>query len=243
MSNIGGEEDRLVAGVDLSGRTRGPAGSRTALAWLNGDSAGRPTLTEAPRLDGFQGKLGDANLINALVDRRPAAVALDAPLELPHPVRCTDSNCPRCFPATGAPASYSTRELELVARWRDLSPTMKPPMPMVMVAGIAFRAIYLRRALRRAGLSVIETWPMGVYRTLQKRAGNDGPVESLDQRARRALLESAITGLDALATDASTDELDSVAAAYAAWAHAGRQAREVKVAGFEDEGTIHLPVP
>jgi predicted nuclease with RNAse H fold len=55
-----------------------------------------------------------------------------------------------------------------------------------MVAAIAFRAIYLARVLDRQGISVIETWPMAVYRALEKRAGHH-TAKSLDADARRSL--------------------------------------------------------
>jgi predicted nuclease with RNAse H fold len=194
-----------------------------------------------PLATGLQGKNGDRNLAQALVDGRPTATALDAPLHLPHAVQCETKDCERCFPDHGEPASYSTRELERVGGWRDLSATMRGPMPMVMVAGIAFRAIYLARVLDRQGISVIETWPMGVYRALEKRAG-DQTAKSLDADARRSLLETAVEGLSTLPADVSTDQLDAIAAAYAAWAYATGQALSIPH-NPGDEGAIWMPNP
>jgi predicted nuclease with RNAse H fold len=194
-----------------------------------------------PLATGLQGKNGDQNLARALVEGRPTATALDAPLQLPHAVQCEKKDCERCFPEDGEPASYSTRELERVARWRDLSETMRGPMPMVMVAAIAFRAIHLARVLDRQGISVIETWPMAVYRALEKRAGHH-TAKSLDADARRSLLETAVDGLSTLPADVSTDQLDAIAAAYAAWAYATGQALSIpRHPG--DEGAIWMPNP
>lgn len=67
----------------------------------------------------------------------------------------------------------------------------KPPMPTAMVAGIAFRAIYLKRLLDEAEMTVIETWPMGIYRAL---AGSELPGET-DARWRRRLLEDRVDRL------------------------------------------------
>jgi predicted RNase H-like nuclease len=39
----------------------------------------------------------------------------------------------------------------------------------------------------------------------------------------------------------SRDQLDAVAAAYAAWCHETRRAHAVTVSGFEDEGAIWIP--
>ncbi len=240
MSNTGGGLALTVAGVDLSGRTVS-SGSRTALAWLTGNRGNRPRLSGVPLATGLQGKNGDRNLARALVDGRPIATALDAPLQLPHAVQCKKQECERCFPNHGDPASYSTRELERVGGWRDLSSTMRGPMPMVMVAGIAFRAIYLARVLDRHKINVIETWPMGVYRALEKRAGHH-TAKSLDANARRSLLETTVDGLSTLPADVSPDQLDAIAAAYAAWAYATGQALSIPHAPG-DEGAIWMPNP
>jgi predicted nuclease with RNAse H fold len=226
----------IVAGIDVSGRTTG----RTALAWLRGRPGERPVLSDPPREKGLRGAKGDRNLVAALVEQGPVVVALDAPLALPHPVVCRDSGCPTCFPGAGDDPIYTMRQLERADRWLEIS-TMKGPMPMVMISGIAFRAIYLRRALERKGLAVIETWPMGVYRVLERRDGREGAT-ALSIEARKELLALAVDGAGTvLGADASPDQVDAVAAALAAWSYESQAALSVSVAGSEDEGEIWLP--
>jgi predicted nuclease with RNAse H fold len=223
-----------VAGVDLSGRRVG----KTALAWLDGDS--HPSLKEPPVDAGLRGDNGDRRLVDLIVDREPAVVALDAPLELPHAVTCRDPSCSVCFPSDGGAPSYGSRTLEGEG-WRALMPGVKGPMPMVMVAGIAFRGIYLRRRLERLGFRVAETWPMGVYRVLE-RAESATHFGSLDAAARLALLSRVVNGTELIdVEDDSRDQADAVAAAYAAWCVSTGNAEALQLDGSEDEGAIWLP--
>lgn len=225
----------IAAGVDLSGRTKGT----TALAILEG--TGRPRLVSPPRESGLRGKSGDQTLVAAVVDARPDLIALDAPLQLPHSVTCRDQDCARCFPDHDHVPAYGTRQLERVESWRDVSATMKPPMPMVMIAAIAFRAIYLRRALEREELRVIETWPMGVYRVLQASSGGDFDARKpLPGLTRQELLSEAVDGIEQVDTT-SVDALDAAAAAYAAWCKVTGAAKRIFVGEFEDEGEIWIP--
>lgn len=172
MSRVG---DLLVAGIDLSGRTTGT----TALAWLAGaTSCERPVLDRPVVAErGPRGAGGDERIVSLLMDARPDVVAIDAPLYLPHAIVCRDGSCGRCFPSEGAYPSYTTRKLERKERWSD-PPTARPPMPMVMVAGIAFRAIFLRRLLEREDIQVIETWPAGVLRRVQDAPGRASPLDA-----------------------------------------------------------------
>lgn len=115
-------------------------------------------------------------------------------------------------------------------------------MPMVMVAGIAFRAIYLRRLLERIDHSVIETWPMGVYRAIARRTA-EGADEGTGDDWRANLLSRAVDDLD-VALDgnpgALRDQLDAVAAAYAGWLWCAGDA--VAVNGDDaNEGEIWIP--
>lgn len=224
----------LVAGVDVSGRGVG----RTALAWVEGDG-GRPRLLEPPVDEGLRGRDGDGRLVELIVDRAPAVVALDAPLALPHAVTCTEPDCSFCFPPDGSTPSYGTRALE-GAGWRELMPGAKSPMPMVMVAGIAFRAIYLRRRLEPNVACIVETWPMGVYRTIEKRAGTAHG--SLDAKARTALLATVLDGAELIEVDSEErDQVDAAAAAYAAWCIATGCAKALRTPELADEGAIWLP--
>jgi predicted nuclease with RNAse H fold len=211
----------LAAGIDLSGRTTGT----TAVAWVGG----APDLVDIVAGPQLRGRTGDAEIARLLAARRPDVVAIDAPLSLPHAVTCTDPDCADCFPVDGVAPSYGSREIDGARPWANVGHSHKPPMPMVMIAGIAFRAIYLRRLL--APLPVIETWPMGVYRALAPAAGGD-----TGDAWRRSALASVVGGAKRLR---GTDRLDAVAAAYAAWCYLTGRATEV--VAREDEGSIWLP--
>jgi predicted nuclease with RNAse H fold len=226
----------LAAGIDLSGRTTGT----TALAWLAGTtSCERPLLDRPVATEGMRGAGGDERIVSLLTDGRPDVVAIDAPLHLPHAVMCRDGSCKRCFPPGGASLSYTTRKLERKERWSDL-PSARPPMPTVMVAGIAFRAIFLRRLLEREGIRVIETWPAGVFRRIQ---GAPGHTPRLDAATRARLLLGCVDDPDQQLQrpDLPLDALDAVAAALAAWAYATNWFQPIKDDGWLDEGAIILP--
>lgn len=222
-----------VAGVDLSGRSTG----RTAVVWLDGQP-GRPAVANVQSV-GFVGPSGDQNLVHALVDSAPQVVAIDAPLSLPHAVVCTDLACPRCFP-DGQGASYTRRQLEFREVWTDHGYLSVAPMPIGMLGALAFRAMYLRRMLLRAGIpEVIETWPTGVCRSLERRTGV-APAPKTDAW-KRSLLERELRQLELVSGGpAEPDELDAAAAAYAGWCYLTEQAVPIAVA--EDEGTIWLPL-
>lgn len=227
------EVGRVAAGIDLSGRTTGT----TAIAWLEA-GRGKPWLT-AIISEGLRGTNGDRRILEAIQARPAEVVALDAPLELPHAVSCRKPRCRSCFPADGSVPSYGRRAIDGPDAWAAIGHTEKAPMPTVMLAGIAFRAIYLRRLLKREGFRVIETWPMGVYRLLARgrERGSGGP---LDGAARRELLAEGMDRLDEVAgARPSVDELDAVAAAYAGWSYLTGRARVV--AGPRDEGEIVIP--
>jgi predicted nuclease with RNAse H fold len=231
MSRVDGV---LVAGIDLSGRTTGT----TALAWLAGTaSSERPVLDGPVVAGGLRGAGGDQRIVSLLVDAHPDAVAIDAPLHLPHAVVCRDEGCGRCFPSGGAYPSYTTRMLERKERW---DPPTRPPMPMVMVAAIAFRAIFLKRLLEREGIRVIETWPAGVLRRMQGAPGRASP---LDAATRARLLLGCVDdpGQQLQRPDLPLDALDAVAAALAAWAYATDWFHPVEDDGWLDEGTLILP--
>lgn len=226
----------LAAGIDLSGRTTGT----TALAWLTGTaSCERPRLDRSVVTEGLRGAGGDERIVSLLTDGRPDVVAIDAPLHLPHAVMCRDGSCKRCFPPGGSSPSYTTRRLERKERWSD-PPSARPPMPMVMVAGIAFRAIFLRRLLEREGIRVIETWPAGVFRRIQGASERASP---LDAATRARLLLGRVDDSDQQLQrpDLPLDALDAVAAALAAWAYATDWFQPIRDDGWLDEGAIILP--
>jgi predicted nuclease with RNAse H fold len=202
----------IAAGIDLSGRTTGS----TALAWVDDDP---------PRVvDVIAGRAlrDDAELLRRCLDPRPDVVAIDAPLSLPHAVTCTDPECDRCF---GAVPSYTSRAVDGKAAWAVVGHVEKPPMPMAMLAAIAFRAIYLRRRLEQR-VHVVETWPMGTYRALARGTAAAGTGDAW----RRHLLAARISNVEAVDT---TDRLDAVAAAYAGWCKLARRATAVRADGDE----------
>jgi predicted nuclease with RNAse H fold len=228
----------LAAGVDLSGRTVGT----TAIAFLRGE-AERPRLVGMMAGRELSGDTGDAAIVERLAAQRPGVVAIDAPLTLPHPLTCADPDCPVCFPDSAVAPSYGSRGVDRAEAWRAIGHVEKPPMPAVMVAGIAFRAIYLRRRLEAAGLEVIETWPMAVYRLLARHSG-DAAAPTTDAW-RRGLLEKSVDGLAVLDTAdhkrALRDRLDAVAAAYVGSCWLRETARSITGALGPREGVIWIP--
>jgi|SRR5215211_415359 len=223
----------VAAGIDLSGRTTGT----TAIAWVEG----RPPRVAEVRSGGrFRGERGDAEIVDALLARRPGVVALDAPLGLPHSVVCTDPNCTVCFPADGSVPSYGSRAVDGAEAWASVRHAEKAPMPTVMVAAIAFRAIYLRRLLSKEGVEVIETWPMGVFRAIARNAARAASGRDGDDSWRRALLASVVGDLPG--DGCGRDVLDAVAAAYAGWCRLAGTAVEVRADGpLDEEGSIWIP--
>lgn len=195
-----------VVGIDLSGLSRSTK-SRTAAAALA--VADPPRLLD--RVTVKPGLVGDRELIDWVAERRPLVVAIDAPLTLPHSVLCAETACPRCQPGTG---EYLSRDVDKLAGG----------MPTTMLAAIAFRGIFLGRALRERGVRVIETYPAAGYRELG--AGRD-PAE------RRSALEKILGRLPQL----GPDELDATCAALAA--HNCQAGGTAAICG--DDGEIWLP--
>jgi predicted nuclease with RNAse H fold len=229
----------IAAGIDLSGRRVGT----TAVAWVGGDPGDRrPHVKRVEAGARFRGDRGDAEICDAVLEA--GVVAIDAPLTLPHAITCTDDQCERCFPAGGVAPSYGRRdELDGPPAWAAVGHAGKPPMPTVMLAGIAFRGIYLRRLLGRAGLAVIEVWPMGAYRAIA-RSLRTSPASDPNDGWRRALLGEMVDDLDGrcgAGGAAERDRLDAVAAAYVGWCWLADRARPVPVGTARDGDAIWIP--
>lgn len=228
-----------ACGIDLSGRWTGT----TAIALVEG-GGGRPALAEVASRRA-RGAACDAWVLDTVAAAAPATVSLDAPLSLPHAVTCRDAGCARCL-AGPSPPPYGSRGIDTRETWTALGFGQKEPMATAMLAAIAFRAIWLARAIEaraieaRAPARVVETWPTGVCRALERAAGR--PPQPKATAWKRELLAGALDGLELVAAGgAEDDELDAVAAAYAAWCVATGRARAVAVEGAEDEGAIWLP--
>lgn len=189
----------------------------------------------------FRGAANDDALVSALLEREPEVIAIDAPLTLPHAITCRRTGCKRCRLAT-RDGRYSARRIDTKDPWEAQGFGVWPPFVMVMLAGIAFRAIYLARALGESGIRVVETWPGGVYAAL---SGPDfRSRRRLDVETRRSLLDDVVGGLDlAWARDDAgrPDRLDAVAAGYAAWCIDAGEAAEICDPDFRDEGSIFVP--
>jgi predicted nuclease with RNAse H fold len=229
----------LAAGIDLGGRTTGT----TAIAWVDGSQGSGPRVLEVRAGAALRGDRGDTEVLASL--GAAAVVAIDAPLTLPHPIVCTDEACPECFPDDGAAPAYGSRSaMDSGAAWRAVDHVEKGPMATAMLAGIAFRAIYLARLLRRAGFAVIEAWPMGAYRALARTPEAPIPGEEGDDVWRRALLEARVEGIGEAIHRADADErdrLDAVAAAYVGWLWLARKARSVPPGAQRHGEAIWIP--
>ena len=134
-----------TVGIDLSGLSRGTKG-QTALAEIAIEPSARQRDT---RLFAREEAEADANIVAWVIARRPAAVAIDAPLSLPHRATCPIDPCQRC----DAPdASCLARDVDRIVCG----------MSTVMLAAIAFRGMWLAKVLRRKGVHVVETYPAQV---------------------------------------------------------------------------------
>jgi len=117
-------------------------------------------------------------------------------------------------------------------------------MATAMLAGIAFRAIYLARVLRRARLKVIEAWPMGAYRSIARSPGAPRGNGEGGDVWRRALLETRLDGVDAAIRPGERgerDRLDAVAAAYVGWLWLARRAHSVPPGAKPNGEAIWIP--
>ena len=200
-----------VIGIDLSGLSRGTKGN-TALAQLTVDNP--PRLLDLHVLR--RGSQTDAELLEWVGARHPRVVAIDAPLTLPHGITCRDQACQRCAPPS---SSYLTRDVDRLAGG----------MSMVMIAGIAFRGMYLARQLASYGYEVIEVYPAAAYAALGLRTKE----ERRDPARVSKVLSRWVPGLAVL----GSDERDAVAAAIVAAAFVAGSA--VPIRG--QDGTMWVP--
>lgn len=161
----------VVAGVALGGTTSGTTvtaivegqpGRTPRVRLLDRDADGRrmPRRPEARRL------------VRALEAEEVQRVAIDAPLSLPRPVVCEDEDSVRCFPDDGSDADYLSRSCDSFVPWSAAGYVSAHPLPPARLGALAFRGIYLRRALERAGNEVVEAWPRGVYMALEAQGSS-----------------------------------------------------------------------
>lgn len=89
---------------------------------------------------------------------------------------------------------------------------------------------------------MIETWPMGVYRALE-RAGGSRVARKTDDAWRRRQLQTVLDGVPGhrSAGKLSRHSLDAAAAAYAAWCRAEGRAERIAAPDAEDDGEIWIP--
>lgn len=220
-----------IVGVDLSGRTTGD----TALALLTGRADDVPRAEPIITHGGAPlGRRPDARLIARICAELSAdIVAIDAPLELPHPVTCTEQTCRTCFPDDGMDASYASRGADRTAAWRAAGHPETAPMATAMLGGIAFRGIYLRRALERLGVPTLETWPKGVYRATAARDGVTAPPPPSSEGDAYVAWATPLLRRRVAARweeHGTPDRIDAVAAAYAGWVHLTRA----------EDGCVHV---
>jgi predicted nuclease with RNAse H fold len=200
-----------VIGIDLSGLSYGTKG-QTALAQLSLEDPLRLVdVSVLPR-----GRRTDPELLRWIDKREPRVVAIDAPLSLPHSLTCTEVDCARCQPDT---AEYLARDVD-----RKVG-----GMSTVMIAGIAFRGMYLARQLRDRGCKVIEVYPAAAYAAL----GLTTRSERRDPSQVAQILGLFVPGPALL----GADERDALAAAIVAAAYARGTAQPIR--GLD--GTIWLP--
>lgn len=225
----------VVAGIDVGGKTTG----RTSAAVATGDGDGAPTvriLRHDAEGQPLPRRAGVRRLALAVGATGARTVAVDAPLSLPHALTCEDPGCPRCFGGDGGDADYASRPADRAAVWTAAGYTASP-MPTAMLGAITFRGIYLRRALERAGMSVVETWPRGVFLSLDP-ASEPLPSSSRDPAAYVvAASERLRRHLDLDGELTSPDDVDAVACALAAWHH---ETTDAPVHLGDDEASICL---
>ncbi len=200
-----------VVGIDLSGVTAATKGHTVAVEVLLTEP-----LTLGERLQVPRRAVGDRVLLEWIVAKHPRLVGIDAPLTLPHSITCTEAGCGRCQPGS---ASYLERDVDRMAREQGGG------MPFVMLAAIAFRAMYLARMLKASGIEAIEVYPAAAYRVMG--ATGKGYHERADVLAARV-------GPFAWTVP---DEVDAVCAALVAADWAGSNPSAIRGV----DGTIWLP--
>ena len=163
---------------------------------------------------------GDEEIVRAVVETRPAMVAIDAPLALPRGRRSLD---------VPGPPHLRACDRELLTLGIRFFPLTLGPMRQLTARGIALAA-----ALRDRGFPVIEAYPGGAQDVLGLPRKGDG-----ERRLQRALVRFGFRG-DVARRELTHDELDAIACAYTAREHlAGRSL----VLGTPDEAELVLPRP
>jgi len=206
-------------------RTANPVRRRSAVA-VGIDLAGSPRRRTGfcrlgPGLVARTEVLGeDAAIVRAVLDARPAIVAIDAPLALP---------TGRVSLARPGPPHLRRCDRELLELGIRFFPLTLGPMRLLTARGIA-----LAGDLRRRGVRVIEAYPGGAQDVLGLPRKGEG-----EERLRRAMRRFGFTG-DGIRAGVTHDELDAIACAYTGREHlAGRSL----VLGDPAEAELVLPLP
>ena len=207
----------MLLGIDLTASEQKPS----ACALL--DSAG--ALEWLGFLD------TDLDILAFAAERRPAVVAIDAPLSLPTGMDCLEAECPcrSVWPWKGRQV-----ERKLIAEGIGLYITTKKSFIKPMI----YRGISLAQRLRRQGHKVIEVYPYASkVRLFGKPIPKKTTKEGLDFLKER--LTELVPGLAQRDGHLGHDLYDAVVAAYTAHLHSDGETDNL---GLENEGQIVVPL-
>ena len=185
-------------------------------------------LDEVPCLTSHGSFAADEELLELAAQRKPALIAIDAPLGLPWGLHCLEDNCV-CEPLL----DYAGRAAEQMLARRGIGCffTTKRSIIKAMV----YRGIRLSKLLAREGHTVIEVYPYATRRILfgdvQPRKQTAAGLAFLQQR-----LTPRVQGVDGL--EMNHDLGDALLASFTAHLHHRGQTETL---GIPEEGCIVIP--